>query len=418
VADQVRFVHAADIHLGAPFKGVDATDRRVRDALASSTYDALDRVVEVCIAREVDFLVLAGDVYNHAEKPLRAEFAFRAACERLQELGIEVFVARGNHDPARGFTAGLAMPGTVHYFSEHEVERFAHMKDGREVCALYGRSFRTSAETANLARGFARAAGDKLAIGVLHANVGGRADHEPYAPCSVDDLRAARMDYWALGHVHAPEIVAQDPPIAYAGCTQGLDPTQRGVRGCWAVTLSSDGADVEFVSTARVIWDHVSVRCDEAEGIDEVRAAVAGALDECRRDASGLPVVVRAEIAGRCGAHSALVRPGALRDLTAELRADGLDRDPWVWLDRLVDRTHPALDLAAIRNGQDFAGDLVRRADAVLSGEGAAAGYVEELARAALDTLDARDLPEIDAVSVVERARDLVLDRLFSAEER
>ena len=90
MAGPVRFVHAADLHLDAPFKGVDASDPRVRDALASSTYRALDRLVEICLEHDALFLVLAGDIYNQAEKQLRAEFAFRAACERLAEAGIEV----------------------------------------------------------------------------------------------------------------------------------------------------------------------------------------------------------------------------------------------------------------------------------------------------------------------------------------
>ena len=78
---------------------------------------------------------------------------------------------------------------------------------------------------------------DDLAIGVLHANVGDREGHGPYAPCSLEDLRAARMDYWALGHIHQPEVLDHSPHTAYAGCPQGLDPTETGERGCWLVTL-------------------------------------------------------------------------------------------------------------------------------------------------------------------------------------
>lgn len=413
----VRFVHAADLHLDAPFKGIDATDPRVRDTLAASTYDALDRVVEVCLEQAVDFLVLAGDVYNQAEKQLRAEFAFRAACERLADAGIAVYVARGNHDPATGFSAGLTMPETVHFFSDREVERLPFVRDGEEVCALYGRSFKTAAETSNLARGYAREAGDRIAIGVLHANVGGRCDHEPYAPCSLDDLRAARMDYWALGHIHRPEMLDGESRIAYAGCTQGLDPSERGMRGCNLVTLDEGGASVAFVPTAGVVWDHATVSCADAMTVDDVRSRCLDALDASRREA-GLPVVVRIELDGRSDAHAALVRPGVFRDLVAEVRAEGLERDPWVWVDRIVDRTRPAIDLDAVREGQDFAADLVQRADLVLGDPAQTRAYVEALSASALDILDSRDVPELDATSIVERARDLALDRLLGEAAR
>ena len=56
--EPVRFVHAADLHLDAPFKGIDATDARVGGELVASTYRALDAIVELCLARGVDFLVM------------------------------------------------------------------------------------------------------------------------------------------------------------------------------------------------------------------------------------------------------------------------------------------------------------------------------------------------------------------------
>lgn len=416
--EPVRFVHAADLHLDAPFKGVDATDARVGAELVASTYRALDAVVELCLARDVDFLVIAGDVYNAAEKRPRAEFAFRRACERLAEAGIGVFVARGNHDPASGWSAGLVMPESVHVFSEREVERVPVLRDGEEVCAVYGRSFRTAAESANLATGFVRDATDRLAVGVLHTNVGGRTDYEPYAPCSLDDLRAARMDYWALGHIHKPEVLSEDPAIAYAGCPQGLDPNETGARGCRVVTLDERGATAEFVPTAAVVWARASVDASALASVDDVRAALLAAAESAGREAGERPVVMRVEITGRSDAHGALARPGMLADLTADLRADGLERDPWVWIDRISDRTRPVVDLDALRASQDFAGDLVRLADAVSADAAALHQLISDASGPVLALVDTRDAPAIDEASVLERARDLALDRLLAEESR
>jgi DNA repair exonuclease SbcCD nuclease subunit len=416
--EPVRFVHAADLHLDAPFKGVDAADARVSAELVASTYRALDAIVEVCLARTVDFLVIAGDVYNSAEKRPRAEFAFRRACERLGDAGIRVFVARGNHDPASGWSAGLVMPETVHVFSEREVERVPVVRTGEEVCAVYGRSFRTAAETANLAREFARAKADRLAVGVLHTNVGGRTDYEPYAPCSLDDLRAAKMDYWALGHIHKPEVLSEAPPVVYAGCPQGLDPNETGPRGVRVVTLDERGATTEFVPTAAVVWERAAIDAGEIDSLDALREAVLVASDDARRSAADRPVVLRVEIGGRSAVHADLARPGVLRDLVAEVRADALERDPWVWIDRLADATRPLTDLEALRESQDFAGDLVRLSDALLADEAARDAFVAELAQPVLAMLDTRDAPAIDAASVLERARDLALDRLLAEEDR
>ena len=418
MTQHVRFIHAADLHLDAPFKGVDATDPRVRDELVSATYGALDAVVEACIANAVDFLVLAGDVYNHAERSLRAEFAFRDACVRLAEAGIHVYVARGNHDPASGWSAGLTLPPEVHVFSADEVERITHERDGEVVCALYGRSFKTAAETANLAREYHRGADDTLAIGVLHANVGGLTDHAPYAPCSLDDLRAAGMDYWALGHIHKPEVLSETPSVVYPGCTQGLNPNESGPRGCRLVTLGPDGVTTGFVPTARVAWAREQVRVEDAATLEEVRDALAEAAERCAADAGDVPVVVRYELTGRTPVHAQLARPGIARDLLADVRADGLDRPVWIWADRITDATRPAVDLDGLRAGEDLSGDLVRLADRSLSDDAETLRLIDEVARPVLGLLEQRDVPALDAADLLERARDLALDHLLAGDER
>jgi len=417
VTDIVRFVHAADLHLDAPFKGVDATDPRVRDALVTSTYEALDAVVSLCVEERVDFLVLAGDVYNSASKSLQAEFAFRDACVRLAEAGIRVYLAQGNHDPASSRSFDLELPPEVHVFSSGEVERVVFERGGAPVCALYGRSFRTAAETDNLALGFSRRRGEAIAIGVLHANVGGRPGHEPYAPCSLEDLRAAKMDYWALGHIHKPEVLSEDPAVVYAGCTQGLQPNESGIRGCRLVTITDSGVGTEFVPTSSVVWDAASLDASALGTVDEVRAALVAAIAHGAEGAGDRPLVMRLELAGRSEAHAALARPGALRDLLADVRADALDREPWVWVDRVADRTRPAVELESVRGGEDLAGDLVRLADALAADETALAALLDDVAAPVAATLDRREAPRADAAALLERARDLALDRLLSGEE-
>lgn len=414
----VRFVHAADLHLDAPFKGVDADDPRVREALIAATLGALDTLVETCIEHEADFLVIAGDVYDGADRPLRTEFAFKDACTRLDAAGVGVFIARGNHDPANVRSAGLEMPPNVHIFAADAVERVVVERDGRPVCTLYGRSFRTAAERDNLAAGFSRQLGDSLAIGVLHTNVGGREGHEPYAPCSLDDLRAARMDYWALGHIHKPEVLSEDPPVVYSGCTQGLHPGEAGWHGCTVVTLDEHGATLERVPTARVAWASVTVPADRLDGIDAVREALGAEVDRALAEAGGMPVVVRLELTGRSAAHADLARVRVLDDLLADIRAAGLSREPWAWVDRLRDRTLPSIDLDLVRAGSDFAADLVALTDSLLADPEALEGYVTAVSRPIIGALDSRDVFVPDARSIIERARDRALDRLMAEELR
>jgi len=408
----VRFVHAADLHLDAAFGGVDASDERVAAALLRSTLDALDAVVATCLDRGAEFLVIAGDLHNRADRSLRAELAFQRAMRRLDAAGIGAFVALGNHDPADGWSAGLELPPSVVVFSHREVERREVHRDGELRCAVYGRSFPRQVVTDNLARGFARRPEDPLAVAVLHANVGQRPGWDNYAPCSVEDLRAAGMDYWALGHVHVPGPISERPPAVYSGSTQGLDPSEEGPRGCYLVELDSVGARLEFVDTAAVLWRRIAVDLGPASGIEAVRDAAAGACETVRRASGGRPVVARVELGGRSPVHAELRRPGVLADLTADLRDAQLGAEPWIWIDRLRDATRPTVDLERLGREDGLRGDLVRLAASWTAESELARTTVDETLAQVRAQLGLQEELEAQASAIVERARDLCLDLL------
>jgi len=411
----VRFMHAADLHLDAPFGGVDVQDARVRDALVASTYRALDALVDACVEADVDFLVISGDIYNEAERRVRSQLAFAKAATALEHAGIPVYVAHGNHDPSSGWSAGISMPENVHVFADDRVERLVVERDGSQLCALYGRSYRRAGETANFAREFRRDGSDDIAIGVLHTNVGGRSGYDNYAPCTLDDLRAGGMDYWALGHIHKPEVLSESPFAVYAGCPQGLDPTQSGARGSYVVTIDQGAVSVEFITLAAIQWQLAEADMSSAITLDDVRDALAGAVDAAL--ASTTPVIVRIDLVGRSEAHVPLQAPGALLALVEEAREEALGFDPWVWVDRVRDRTRPAIDLNDLRDVNDFIGDVVRLADDLLADAAAGASLLDEIAAPLLERLgDLSGSP--DTSDVISRARDLALDRLLEGDAR
>lgn len=406
----VRFVHAADLHLDAPFAGVDASDPRVRGELVASTFEAFDRVVALCLAESVDFLAIAGDVYD-TSRSMAAQMRFQQQMRRLAAAGIPVFISRGNHDPADGWTAGLELPDTVHHFSTKEVEAVAVVRDGETLCTVYGRSYEHAAEGRNLAQGFSRAPGDGIAIGVLHTNVGGREGFENYAPASLDDLRAARMDYWALGHIHKPEVLSESPAVVYAGCPQGRSPKEDGVRGCYLVEVEPGRAETRFIPTCSIVWERLTVDVTGSAGIEDVRDAVREACRAARSRSEGRPVIVRLDLTGHTEARSMLVRGTVLPDLLADVRDEQLADVPWVWVDRLLDRTSGVLDIDALRLAQDFAGDLVRLADEIADDPAALEAMLADALAPVESILGAQELLLTHA-QLLERARDVCLDRL------
>ena len=415
MTDVLRFIHAADLHLDAPFAGIEAQDERVRQALVAATYAAFSRVVDACLDHDVDFLVIAGDVYNSRDKSLKAQLAFQDEVGRLHDAGIETYVAHGNHDPASGWSAGLTLPESVRFFPTGRVGRFEVIRDGRLRCVLYGRSFQRAAETANFAVEYSRQPEDPVAIGVLHANAGGNAEYEPYAPCSLDDLRAARMDYWALGHIHKPGRIIESPRAVYAGSPQGLNPKESGPHGCYLVEISAGSVTEEFIETTGVRWESAIVNAEEIETIEQLRAEL---LDVCEslRETSTVPVVARIDLQGRSPVRGELSRGTALSELVADVREDALAGDPWLWIDRVRDLTAPAIDIEAVRSAPDFSGDLVRLVDELLAQPVEADAMLKAVLEPLEASIGAVEL-ENTATEILVRARDICLDRLLEGGE-
>jgi DNA repair exonuclease SbcCD nuclease subunit len=408
----VRFIHASDLHLDATFGGVDATDELVAGALERSTFEALDRVVQLSIEREVDFLVLAGDLYNSADHSLRAELSFQKAMRRLADAGIGAFVVRGNHDPADGWSAGLELPESVVVFPANRVERHEVIRDGEVVCAVYGRSFPTRHVTENLSLDFRRGKSDPIAVGLLHANVGQRVGWDNYCPCAVEDLRAAGMDYWALGHIHVAGRVSDDPPAVYSGSTQGLNPTETGPRGCFLVELTESGATEEFIETSSIRWLVAHHDCSEVTNLDELRTSLEEACSVARDECGGRPMVMKIALGGVSAVHADLARAGVLDDLLEDLRQEQLQLEPWIWVDALRDSTRPALDIDEIAAEEGLRGDVVRLARALAADSTEAERITEEILAPVIFPLAVRPQLGMTGEETVNRALELCLDLL------
>ena len=84
----LRFVHAADLHLDSPFTGIRSeAPEHVAGALYKATFDAYEKIIDLCISERVDALLVAGDVYDGADRSLRAQQAFIRGLRRLDEAG-------------------------------------------------------------------------------------------------------------------------------------------------------------------------------------------------------------------------------------------------------------------------------------------------------------------------------------------
>ena len=363
--DSFRFVHAADLHIDSPFAGVGDADNRVATRLREATYEAFQNLVALCINQNADFLVIAGDVYDGADRSVRAQLRFRDGLSKLSEKGIKTFVVHGNHDPLDGWQSSITWPEGVHIFGATP-EWVNFEKNGEVVAAVQGMSYPTREVNDNLAVQFSPpTSGNLFAIGLLHANVGANSAHPNYAPCTVEDLSESGIDYWALGHVHTRQTLKRAAPvIAYPGNTQGRHPNETGARGALVVDIDPSGASrSEFVALDVVRWERSQVDISNLETIDSLDSAIRQATDNLSVQAEDRDVVSRLTLVGRGPLHEQLAVNGAVEDLLDSVRsAWSGGGSPWVWVERIVDSTRPAIDIESRAKADDFLGATLKRA--------------------------------------------------------
>jgi exonuclease SbcD len=363
----VRFVHCADLHLDTPFRGISRLSPEVAQALNDATFDSFQNIVDLAIEEAVDFVVIAGDVYDSKDRSLTAQVRFRDGLARLAEHCIPSYIACGNHDPLNGWSHTLQWPDMAYTFGPM-FDSCQHVRDGEAVATIHGMSFPKTEVKEDLAARF-QAPDDGLpSIAVLHCNVGGNTGHEPYAPTTVAELSSKGFTYWALGHVHAHNVLkAIDPAIVYPGCSQSRQPNETGAKGCCVVTLEDNRvAGIEFRATDTVRFFKGDIDVSGCTSIDAIRDRVMGIADAAAAAADGRHLVVRLTLTGRTPLQEELSRGDTISGLAESVRGDLLARETWVWMEKLVCETHATYDVAQLRQQQDFAGDIVRAYSALL----------------------------------------------------
>lgn len=424
MATPFTFVHAADLHLGTPFTGMGEVSPAFSAILRDATLAAFDNLARLCLNEEAAFLVIAGDVWDGPGRSIRALSRFNEGVRKLGERGIPVFVSAGNHDPlgGRGWAAAGEMPPNLTVFPARKPTAVEVRRDGKLLAVVHGMSYHKEAVTDDLAARISRKNPDGFEVGVLHATVGGGAGHEPYAPTTVETLRASRLDYWALGHVHTRQVVCPESPLAcYPGNTQALSVRETGERGAFIVRVDEAGTPAaEFIALDAARFCDIRLDLSGMDQPSRIAELFRAALERERAGAEGRALVAALKLTGRSPLYRDLGREGEIPELLALLREDIEGCEPPVWLDRVENRLSPPLELARIEASETLDGEAARQAKALLEGGPALEEFFALLnaplsAKPALRRL-LEDGGALDAEEEFLAARDLALDLLAGDE--
>jgi exonuclease SbcD len=411
-----RFLHAADIHLDSPLKGLERYEGAPIEEIRGASRRALEGLVRLAIDERVAFVLITGDLYDGDWPDYNTGLFFTRQMGQLREAAIPVFLIAGNHDAKNRMTKALRLPENVTLLSDHKPQT-VHLDD----CgvAIHGQGYATHAIRNDLSKEYPARVAGAFNIGMLHTCADGAdRDHEPYAPCSVEGLRSKEYDYWALGHIHKRRVLHRDPPIVFPGNIQGRHIRETGPKGCSLVSVEGGRPEVEPRRLDVIRWERCAVDACEAEDGYALVDRCAEGLAELVGAADDRPLVVRMDITGPCPAHETVA--DRAHHWMAEIRARALDDHPGrVWVEKVrLATTRPSRSVAGPDDGpmgellqyfQELRGD-----DGPLDPLRASLGDLKKKLAAELgDGPDALDLDGPEAIrAVLDGVEQLLVNRL------
>ncbi|TDL66469.1 DNA repair exonuclease [Rhodococcus qingshengii] len=402
---QISFIHAADLHLDSPMVGLKHLPANILSRVRESTFTALGKLTSAAIDNNVDFVILAGDLYDGEDRSLRAQSRFRNEMKKLSQKGIPVYVIHGNHDHLSGSWVHLDMPSNVHFFSSDVEMKIFHTKRGEKV-HLYGFSYLQRHILDKRIDDYQKQERADFHIGILHGNEGGGTDHDNYAPFTIKDLHEKEFDYWALGHIHKRMILSETPPIIYPGNLQGRNKKEVGVKGCYCITLNELEAKKEFVATSDVVWEEVSVDAASAQSFQEIFQLCQITIERYRKAGIGTLLTMNLKNVQLDDFQEKRVLDTDLLELLVDYEND---EESFVWIVNLSLEDNQQLNRKSLMKEADFFSELFATIDDFQNPEAALAPlYEHQMGRKYL-----KSLTEGEQKELLEKAEKLLIGLLY-----
>ena len=326
-----KFIHAADIHLDSPLRGLSAYENAPAERLRNASRDAFKDLVTKAIEEQISFIVISGDLYDGDWRDYNTGIFFIGQMGRLAKAGIRVYLLHGNHDAESEMTKKLTLPTNVTVFSSKSAQ--FHLIDEFKV-ALHGQSFASRAVTENLASTYKPKVSGHFNIGVLHTALEGYTAHASYAPCTVDELHGKGYDYWALGHVHEFQRWTGASTIVFPGNLQGRHVRETGRKGAVTVTVDDAGHSVvERLYLDVLRWEVLKVDVSSSLNLDDIAYKVGTGLTRLL-EADNVPRAVRVVLEGTTRLHGALAANQALVRAQVLAQAEAADSEQ-IWIEKV-----------------------------------------------------------------------------------
>lgn len=250
----MKVLHTADLHLDRSFEGLKNSPKKIVEKLQQANREVVTAIVDIALENQVDAVIFAGDTFHQSRTSIRTQAYFIDEMKRLDQAKIPVIMTFGNHDYFVAERYWFDFPKNMFLFEKEHVETHYFMTKNQEKVAVTGFSYEhpwinddklASFPTKDLAT--------DLHIGIYHGDTTNNGQQN-YAPFSFSEMKNKGYDYWALGHIHQPQVMSANPLIVYPGTPQGHTKKERTVQGVAIVSIEAGHATVRFEPVAQVTW--------------------------------------------------------------------------------------------------------------------------------------------------------------------
>ncbi|MGX7030748.1 metallophosphoesterase family protein [Vagococcus zengguangii] len=247
----MKFMHVADLHLDQSFEGLGKIPYSLATNLLKQNQQTMVKLVDEAIRHDIDFLLMVGDTFHQPRITIQTQNFFIQQLKRLEQQQIKVILSFGNHDYYQAHRYWFDFPKNVYLFDSEEIQTVTLETQAGETVAITGFSYEHRWLTESMTLKYPqRESTVDYHIGFFHGQVG----ENQYASFSPMTAAQKGYDYWALGHIHQPQIVQEQPPIIYAGSL--IPHTQKEKDSGAYVLVTSDGNQLlyEWHHVANVAW--------------------------------------------------------------------------------------------------------------------------------------------------------------------
>lgn len=260
----MKFIHIADVHLGAsPEAGPDCGGRR-----AGELWDTFERVLRICEKEQTDLLLIAGDLFHR--QPLQRE---------LKEVDYlfsglshtKVVLIAGNHDYIRrdSYYRTFEWSGNVYPLFGETPE---YMDFPELQTAVYGLSYHSREIREPLYDGLRAQGLEPVEILLAHGG------DEKHIPIDRKALERSGFSYVALGHIHKPQTLQKDR-IVYAGALEPIDRNDTGPHGLVRGEITEQGTRIQRIPCARREYVRLDIQVEPADTQGSVRRKIRKYVD-------------------------------------------------------------------------------------------------------------------------------------------